>query len=72
MLPTCKTINAIEGRLAESMDTGLHSPAYTVAKAFRDTGIEFRHHIQAGLFSSHTEKLLPIGMMDGGSGLFCI
>jgi len=68
MLPTCKTINAIEGRLAASMDTGVHSPAYVVAKAFRGTGIEFRHHIQAGLFSSHTEKLLPIGMMDGGSG----
>jgi hypothetical protein len=70
MLPTCKTINAIEGRLAASMDTGVHSPEYTVAKAFRDTGIEFRHHFQAGLFSSHTEKLLPIGAMDGGSG-FC-
>jgi hypothetical protein len=70
MLPTCKTINAIEGRLAASMDTGVHSPEYTVAKDFRTTGIEFRHHIQAGLFSSHTEKLLPIGMMDGGSG-FC-
>jgi hypothetical protein len=68
MLPTCKTINAIEGRLAESMDKGVHSAAYTVAKVFRNTGIEFRHHIQAGLFSSHTEKLLPIGMMDGGSG----
>ena len=68
MLPTCKTINAIEGRLAGSMDTGVHSPEYTVAKAFRGTGIEFRHHIQAGLFSSHTEKLLPLGMMDGGSG----
>jgi hypothetical protein len=32
MLPTCKTINAIEGRLAASMDTGVHSPAYAVAK----------------------------------------
>ena len=68
MLPTCKTVNAIEGRLAESMDKGVHSSAYTVAKVFRDTGIEFIHHIQAGLFSSHTEKLLPVGMMDGGSG----
>jgi hypothetical protein len=68
MLPTCKTINAIEGRLTASMDTGVHTPAYAVAKKFNDTGIEFRHHIQAGLFSSHTEKLLPIGMMDGGSG----
>jgi hypothetical protein len=68
MLPTCKTINAIEGRLAESMDTRVHSPAYAVGKKFNDTGIEFRHHIQAGLFSSHTEKLLPVGMMDGGSG----
>jgi hypothetical protein len=68
MLPTCKTINSIEGRLAGSMDKGVHSPEYTVAKVFRNAGIEFRHHIQAGLFSSHTEKLLPIGMMDGGSG----
>jgi len=68
MLPTCKTINAIEGRLAASMDTGVHSPAYAVAKAFRGTGIEFRHHIQAGLFSKNTENLLAIGAMDGGSG----
>ena len=68
MLPTCKTINAIEGRLADSMNVGVHAPNYAVAKKFNDTGIEFRHHIQAGLFSSHTEKLLPVGMMDGGSG----
>ena len=67
MLPTCKTINSFEGRLAASMDTGVHSSAYAVAKKFNE-GIGFRHHIQAGLFSKNTEKLLPVGMMDGGSG----
>jgi hypothetical protein len=68
MLPTCKSINAFEGRLEASMDKGLHSVEYAVAKVFKGTGIEFRHHIQAGLFSKHTEKLLPIGMMDQGGG----
>jgi hypothetical protein len=67
MLPTCKTINAFEGRLAASMDTGVHSSAYAVAKKFNE-GIEFRHHIQAGLFSKNTEKLLPLGFMDAGAG----
>jgi hypothetical protein len=67
MLPTCKTINAFEGRLEGSMNSGVHSATYAVAKKI-DTGIEFRHHIQAGLFSKNIEKLLPLGFMDGGSG----
>jgi len=69
MLPTCKTINSIEGRLDNSTNSGVHSASYSVIKQF-DKGIEFRHHIQAGLFSKNTDKLLPIGMMDAGSG-FC-
>jgi hypothetical protein len=49
------------------MNSGVHSASYAVAKKF-DEGIEFRHHIQACLFSKNTEKLLPLGFMDGGSG----
>ena len=64
MLPTCKSVNAIEGRLDASMKDGVHTPTYSVAKLFKDTGIEYRHTIQAGLFSKHTDKWLPIGMMD--------
>jgi len=68
ILPVGHALNAMEGRVASSMETGVHEELYATNKNFVGEGIEYRHCFQGGLFSKSTQKWLPVGMMDGGSG----
>jgi hypothetical protein len=67
-LPMGNAYNYIEGRSKVSQDIGTHSGTYSVFHDIKGTGKQFRHQIQAGVLSKHTEKLIPVGMADAGSG----
>ena len=67
-LPMGNAYNYIEGRSKVSQDIGTHSGEYSVFHDIKGTGKQFRHQIQAEVLSKHTEKLIPIGMADAGSG----
>jgi hypothetical protein len=56
--------NALEGRSPYSQMNGIHSGEYSVHHDLGVTGggKQFRHQIQTGVLSKHTEKMIAIGM----------
>ena len=69
MLPAGKHINDLEGRTKDSMESGCHTPNYSITREFKDVGINYRHQFQTGILAPTTQKWLPLGMADGGSGM---
>jgi hypothetical protein len=63
MLPMGNHLNDIEGRNPASMDSGVHSGDYSIRRNFKDTGIQYRHQIQAGVLSKFVQKLLDCGLL---------
>jgi len=69
MLPVGKHINDLEGRTKDSMESGVHTPNYSILREFKDVGINYRHQIQTGILAPTTAKWIPLGMADGGAGM---
>jgi len=68
MLELGNYLNDMEGRSATSMESGIHSGDYSIRRSFANRGVDYRHQIQAGVFSKALSKWIPIGMCDSGSG----
>jgi hypothetical protein len=68
MLPVGNYANDIEGRSPVSMETGVHTPDYSISRDFKDVGLQIRHKLQAGVLSASTAKWVPVGLCDGGAG----
>jgi len=68
MLPLGNYMNDLEGRTSVSMESGVHSPDYSIRREFKDVGVQYRHQVQAGVLAATTAKWIPVGMCDGGAG----